>query len=180
MKLTDVEIVKVLECCMKPATQGCHECPINDNGCVAFNNDEEALGVINRQQAEIDGQDVEIMRLKHEIERLQGEVCYFEDSIDTINTEKNEIIDLKDAEIERLTLALESQKSFNICNKETVKEVAKYYSGQKDLIKAEALQQLREKCNEHQDFHKGDDGVFRAYISIEDLDYIVEELGVRN
>lgn len=34
------------------------------------------------------------------IDRLQGEVCYFEDRIDTINTEKNEIINRQKAEIE--------------------------------------------------------------------------------
>ena len=41
---------------------------------------------------------------------------------------------------------------------------------------ADALTTLREKCVEHQDSHKGDDGVFRAYISIEDLDVIIDEL----
>ena len=40
----------------------------------------------------------------------------------------------------------------------------------------DALQQLREKCLEHQDFHKGDDGKFRGWISIEDLDYIINEV----
>lgn len=39
-----------------------------------------------------------------------------------------------------------------------------------------AMIALREKCIEHQDFHKGDDGVFRAYISIEDLDRIIDEM----
>lgn len=45
---------------------------------------------------------------------------------------------------------------------------------------ADALTTLREKCLEHQDFHKGDDGKFRGYISIEDLDRIVDELEVRS
>ena len=42
------------------------------------------------------------------------------------------------------------------------------------------LELLREKCIEHQDFHKGDDGVFRAYVSIEDLDQVIDELEVRS
>jgi hypothetical protein len=49
-----------------------------------------------------------------------------------------------------------------------------------EMIKAEVINAIREKCIEHQDFHKGDDGVFRAYISIEDLDRIVDELEVRS
>ena len=40
----------------------------------------------------------------------------------------------------------------------------------------QAIKELREKCMEHQDFHKGDDGVFRAYISIEDLDRVIDEM----
>lgn len=97
---------------MKPATQGCHECPINKDGCVAFNNDEEALGVIKRQQAEIERLTVENLKMVASIKRLKGET----------------------------------------------------------------LQQLREKCNEHQDFHKGDDGVFKGWISTENLDRVIDEM----
>lgn len=42
--------------------------------------------------------------------------------------------------------------------------------------RTDVLQQLREKCTEHQDFHKGDDGVFRGWITIEDLDYIISDM----
>lgn len=41
---------------------------------------------------------------------------------------------------------------------------------------ADALQTIREKCIEHQDFHKGEDGKFRGWISVEDLDYIISEM----
>lgn len=41
---------------------------------------------------------------------------------------------------------------------------------------ADALTTLREKCIEHQDFHKGDDGKFRGWISVEDLDEIISEV----
>ncbi len=41
------------------------------------------------------------------IDGLRSDVCYFEDRIDTINIEKNEIINRQKAEIERLKLNLE-------------------------------------------------------------------------
>ena len=46
-----------------------------------------------------------------------------------------------------------------------------YSKGFKD-----ALQKLREKCNEHQDFHKGDDGVFKGWISMENLDRVIDDM----
>ncbi len=69
-----------------------------------------------------------------------------------------DLIKHKDAEIERLTV-------------ENLKMVASI-----KRLKDEAIQTIREKCVEHQDFHKGDDGKFRAYISIEDLDNIISNL----
>ena len=50
------------------------------------------------------------------IDRLQGEVCYFEDRIDTINTEKNEIINRQKAEIDILIRKKEalSDEVFNL------------------------------------------------------------------
>ena len=41
---------------------------------------------------------------------------------------------------------------------------------------SQLLEVLREKCNEHQDFHKGDDGVFRGWISMENLDRVIDEM----
>lgn len=64
-----------------------------------------------------------------------------------------ELINRKNAEIERLLQKL-----------------------QNPVVAENAITALREKCVEHQDFHRGDDGVFRAYISIEDLDRIIDEM----
>ena len=61
-------------------------------------------------------------------------------------------------------------------DKDKLIKALKYDRGQYSKGYADAIQQLREKCIEHQDFHKGDDGVFRAYISIEDLDNIINDL----
>jgi hypothetical protein len=78
--------------------------------------------------------------------------------------------------------AYESQQAS--IGKGLVENIISMYNRQKAEIENNAqftmqnsqLELLREKCIEHQDFHKGDDGVFRAYISIEDLDVIIDEL----
>ena len=65
-----------------------------------------------------------------------------------------------------------------------VENIISMYNRQKAEIENNAqftmqnsqLELLREKCIEHQDYHKCDDGKFRAYISIEDLDVIIDEL----
>lgn len=43
-------------------------------------------------------------------------------------------------------------------------------------IEWKAMLELREKCNEHQDFHRGDDGVFKGWISMENLDRVIDEM----
>ena len=53
-KLTDAEIVKVLECCSKPVGENCKECPLHLTDCLKVNIDELTLDLINRLQAEND------------------------------------------------------------------------------------------------------------------------------
>lgn len=68
--MTDNEIIQALECC-KIRGQTCEECPYySKKYCVEW----DALDLINRQKEELDGKDVEIMNLKHEIERLKAEI----------------------------------------------------------------------------------------------------------
>jgi SMC interacting uncharacterized protein involved in chromosome segregation len=93
--MTDNEIVKALECCLQEYGN-CDDCPYKEYQCVSEKDGnvfyKDILDLINRQKAEIeekdieidilikkkealrdeiDKQDVEIMRLKHEVERLQ-------------------------------------------------------------------------------------------------------------
>lgn len=63
-----------------------------------------------------------------------------------------------------------------VVDKDELIKALKYDREQYSKGYADALTTLREKCNEHQDFHKGDDGVFRAYISIEDLDRVIDDM----
>jgi hypothetical protein len=76
-----------------------------------------------------------------------------------------DLINRQKAEIERLQKAIKVQDIM---------------IGNQDLkikgAKNEAIKELREKCVEHQDFHKGDDGKFRGWISVEDLDEIISEV----
>ena len=61
-------------------------------------------------------------------------------------------------------------------DKEELIKALKYDREQYNKGFEDALQQLREKCLEHQDFHKGDDGKFRGWVSVEDLDEIISEV----
>ena len=73
--MTDEEIMKALECCNQE--DACPNCPYNyacyDDKYKSILS-KDALDLINRQIEELDGKDVEIMNLKHEIERLNVEL----------------------------------------------------------------------------------------------------------
>ena len=51
-KLTDLEIVKALECCSKPVSENCKECPLCSTDCMEVDIEKLALDLINRLQAE--------------------------------------------------------------------------------------------------------------------------------
>lgn len=212
----------------------------------------EKIDLINRQKAEIDGQDVEIMRLKHKIDELRADNNYLFETMPHMENEAIKefaarLIDIAVekwehkvdvATIDNLVKEMAGEEVSSIQDKEMLKprikqkfnnvgyvspievleiniptidegfmkmskqianqqerivfEAIKHYEVKVDkdeLIRAlkydrkqyskgyaDAIQQLREKCIEHQDFHKGDDGVFRGWISIEDLDEIIYEL----
>ena len=78
--MTDNEIIKALECCMKTEfISDCAKCEMLASDC-KDTLIENALDLINRQKAEIerltetlDGETTENMRLKHEIEKLENE-----------------------------------------------------------------------------------------------------------
>lgn len=81
LQLTDAEIIKALEYCCGSIQNDCKDCPFGER----CENDESllryAFDLVNRKTEEIcvlydalDGRDVEIMNLKHEIERLKAEI----------------------------------------------------------------------------------------------------------
>ena len=80
-KLTDKEIVKVLECCSKPVGENCKECPLHLTDCLKVNIDELTLDLINRLQAENEKNekiirlaDMAIETANAEIKRVRGEL----------------------------------------------------------------------------------------------------------
>ena len=75
------------------------------------------------------------------INELRNEICYFEDRIDEINTENNEVIDLKDAEIEDMQKNIQCLMSANV---RLINEVGKA----KDEAKAEAIKEFAEKLTD--------------------------------
>lgn len=51
-KLTNNEIIKVLECCSKPVSENCKECPLHLTDCLEVNIEKLTLDLITYLQAE--------------------------------------------------------------------------------------------------------------------------------
>ena len=88
--MTDNEIIKALECCVKD-TEDCYECPLQNKWSCDKLLSKNALDLINRQKAEID--------------RLQG----YNENLITANTAlSNEILDIKSETIKEFVRKIKS------------------------------------------------------------------------
>lgn len=81
--MNDSEIIKALECCVQNTREACVECPIGFEGrdlClnVAM---EEAIGLINRQKAEIDRYKINLPHLEQQDEDFCGVLCDFAEEL---------------------------------------------------------------------------------------------------
>lgn len=98
--MSDEEIKKCLECCISLSCEGC---PLkNNHGCLTIS-DENALALINRQQAEI--------------ERLKWEKDHFEFKVDDLNGKLEKFKEYRDIkngayerEIEKLQAVIDDLK----------------------------------------------------------------------
>ena len=178
--MTDNEIVKALEICANEETDLCTDCPcLVDDCCTGYHYRENfvtmVLDLINRQKAELDGQDVEIMRLKHEIERLQqlqkptgaggfkvenGKVVYYSDML---NGYRHEYKDL-DEIVKELNLYMHTDYK-NI-------ELISHYKGKLQTTKAEAIKEFAGRLKEK----KTNIEVMRMPFLNRDIDNLVKEM----
>jgi FtsZ-binding cell division protein ZapB len=78
-KLTDSEIIKVLECCSKPVGENCKECPLHLTDCLKVNIDELALDLINRLQLDNE-------RLKNEVFAKEQECIDMQEQRDSVES----------------------------------------------------------------------------------------------
>jgi hypothetical protein len=85
-------------------------------------------------------------------------------------------LEFMEKELSRHKLNLERQIERNAPAEDIahIKKKVKHYTEVCNLLNK--ANTFREKCLEHQDFHKGEDGVFKGWISVEDLDYIISEV----
>lgn len=102
--MNDKDIIKALECCHGQLEADCKNCP-NKNTCGEIDVIQQTLDLINRQQEkiselqhkilscnaeieklkeELDGETVENMRLRHEIERLKEGMKFERERVDNI------------------------------------------------------------------------------------------------
>lgn len=123
--MTDNEIIKALEHCKRPIGQhDCENCPyVSSRGMCSTNMLNDALSLINRQNAEIEKKDIEIDILIRKKEALNDEIS-----------------DSK-AEIERL------QQKYELSEAEREANV-KGFAETLETVKAEAIKEFAERAKE--------------------------------
>lgn len=182
-KLTDSEIVKALEICANEETDLCTDYPcLVDDCCTGYHYREDfvttVLDLIKRKDAEIER--LEKARQK-QAQFLGEERGQKYELINKITKAKSEAINEFAEKLKCRSHRFKTiDRIFVDCIPldyidNLVKEMVGESNAQFTTHNSQ-LELLREKCVEHQDFHEGDDGVFRAYVSIEDLDNIINDL----
>ena len=101
--MTDNEIIKALECCSQ--NNGCETCPYCGIGHCTELLPEDALGLINRQKAEIG-------RLNAEVKKQKGKIKIRELIIEKLKTSSNAYIDLMSDSLGYLEIKAEAIKEF--------------------------------------------------------------------
>lgn len=175
-KLTDEQVVNALECCKSfDDLRACYKCPaLQTDGCASgktYISDfiiKEILDLIKRKDAKIERLTVENLQMVASIKRLKAEaIKEFAEKL------KENAIDI-DVSYgygkEHYTEAVAVIEIDNLVEEMVGESNAQFTTHNSQL------ELLREKCLEHQDFHKGEDGVFKGWISVEDLDYIISEV----
>jgi hypothetical protein len=115
-KLTDAEIIKALECCIKE-TSDCDNCPLYipaDADCINISKS-GALDLINRQQADI--RKLQLENEKLEI-KLKGKIENSNKSRDSAM----EVIKKQEAEIERLKASKDKWKEIAIILDQSIRD----------------------------------------------------------
>lgn len=88
IKLTEAEIMKVLECCSKKVAESCAECPLREINCLDISIEQLAIDLITDKNDSIEmyrrnialldeqilAKDKEIEELQHEKNELQHEI----------------------------------------------------------------------------------------------------------
>ena len=100
-KLTDNEIIKALECCSKPVSENCKECPLCSTDCMEVDIEKLALDLINRLQEKNSNLTSDLTSLQNNLTSLQAENERLKDHIkEGINLAKQlpEMVSLAKAE----------------------------------------------------------------------------------
>ena len=106
-KLTDNEIIKVLECCSKPVSENCKECPLCSVDCMSISIEKLSLDLINRLQEENKKwqggymtQKQEIANLEIELKTMRGAANSYKEETEGLKTKIKSVY----KELERISL----------------------------------------------------------------------------
>lgn len=98
--MTDEQVIKTLECCVKGKQHCCNECPIRGNDDCIGAILADALFVINRQKAEIEALEYDMQVLKQEKKFIENQaIKEFADELKNSLEWRTEPIDDYDIDI---------------------------------------------------------------------------------
>jgi vacuolar-type H+-ATPase subunit I/STV1 len=170
--MTDIDIVKALECCNKPVGKNsCEDCPFHHSqGRCTENMLTNALDLLNRQQAEIENLEYKLLGVMHFVDKWLNGAELEQDEINraVVMREKTlQIVEKQQAEIERLKEKYDRTMT-------SLKAVLDERADHTEAIK-EFAEKVKAKCDYMNDYYGLDYGwaIDRIY---EEVDDIVKEM----
>lgn len=169
--MTDNEIIKALECCIKDNCD-CGECPAipvcqHDADCPKT----IALALINRQKAEIESlnkkyqlavteREANVKGFTEEVERLEGNLKFVRGTVERLR-KANEI------------LSANADTAFQ----EGLNEAQELYAQQiKNETRDKAIKEFAERVKENVTYHEDECGDFVAWVDCRNIDRIAEKI----
>ena len=96
--MTNEQIIKALECCKTDNVKACDDCPYNEKETKTYCvNDliKDVLGLIIRQQKELEAKHAHILCLYKEVERLTGILSSYALQYGTVKSQSEKIKEIK-------------------------------------------------------------------------------------
>lgn len=125
--MTDNEIIKALDCCSYGSEFKCQECPANDCSLSCDSKlAKKALDLINRQNAEIEKLNVELVGMRGACESYKIHYDNAQAEIERLQKEKFDSLNCQFAEMYATTLKIATEKAKSEAYREFAKRLKWY------------------------------------------------------